>query len=86
MEPIITELNEKITLLNTINFNGKEMTEITLKKIILRPIMKRIVFITDEIERIIVFEGESDFESHKEDSKEVLIEALKNKIDSDYKK
>ncbi len=86
MEPIITELNEKITLLNTINFNGKEMTEITLKKMILRPIMKRIVFMTDEIERIIVFEGESDFESHKEDSKEVLIEALKNKIDSDYKK
>ena len=65
MEPIITELNEKITLLNTINFNGKEMTEITLKKMILRPIMKRIVFMTDEIERIIVFEGESDFESHK---------------------
>lgn len=86
MEPIITDLNEAIILKKAITFNGKQLTEITLKKMILRPIMKRIVFMTDEIERIIVFEGESDFELHKEDSKELLIEALKNKIDSDYKK
>lgn len=86
MEPTITELNEKVTLINTITFNNKEISEITLKKMILRPIMKRIVFLTDEIERIIVFEGESDFESHKNDSKELLIDALKNKVDSDYKK
>lgn len=86
MEPIITELNEKVTLTNTITVNNNKISEITLKKIILRPIMKRIVLMTDEIERIIVFEGESDFESHKNDSKEVLIEALKNKINSEYKK
>lgn len=86
MEPTITELNKKVELKNKITVNGVEITEVTLKKMILRPIMKRIVFMTEELDRVIVYDGEVEFEAHKDDSEEILIEALKNKIDSEYKK
>ena len=86
MEPTITELNKKVELTNKITVNGKEITEVTLKKMILRPIMKRIVFMTEELDRVIIYDGEVEFEAHKDDSEEILIEALKNKIDSEYKK
>ena len=86
MEPTITELNKKVELTNSITVNGKEITEVTLKKMILRPIMKRIVFMTEELDRVIIYDGEVEFEAHKDDSEEILIEALKNKIDSEYKK
>lgn len=83
MEPTIIELNKKVELTNTITFNGKEITEITLKKMILRPIMKRIVFMTTELDRVIVYEGDVEYEAHKDDSEETLIEALLAKIDTD---
>lgn len=83
MEPTITELNKKVELINTITVNGKEITEVTLKKMILRPIMKRIVFMTTELDRVIVYEGEAEYEAHKDDSEETLIEALLAKIDTD---
>lgn len=83
MEPTIIELNKKVELTNSITVNGKEITEVTLKKIILRPIMKRIVFMTEELDRVIVYEGETDYEAHKADSEETLIEALLAKIDTD---
>ena len=63
--------------------NGVELTEVTLKKLILRPIMKRIVFMTEELDRVIVYDGEVEFEAHKADSEETLIEALLVKIDTD---
>jgi len=83
MEPTIIELNKKIELTNPKTVNGTEITEVTLKKMILRPIMKRIVFLTEELDRVIVYDGEAEFEAHKDDSEETLIEALLAKIDTD---
>lgn len=83
MEPIITELNKKVTLTKAITVNGKQLTEVTLKKMILRPILKRILFMTEELERVLVYEGESEYEAHKNDSEAVLTAALLAKIDAD---
>jgi predicted amino acid racemase len=83
MEPTITELNKKVTLTNAITVNGKELTEITLKKMILRPVMKRIVFVTEELDRVIVYEGEVAYEAHKADSEATLTAALLAKIAAD---
>lgn len=83
MEPTIIELNKKVELTNAISVNGKEITEVTLRKMILRPIMKRIVFMTEELDRVIVYEGDVEYEAHKADSEETLIEALLAKIDTD---
>lgn len=81
--PKITELNQSIILLNPITINGSELKEITLKQIVVRPVMKRIVFMTTELDRVIVYDGEADYEAHKDDSNEFLIEALLVKIDKD---
>ena len=85
MEPTIKELNVTKTLLNPITFNGQEMTEIEIKKLILRPVIKRIVFLIEKLDRVIVYDGEAEFEAHKEDSDDTLISALLTKIDTDYK-
>lgn len=82
MEPTIIELNKKVELTNPKTVNGVEISEVTLKKMILRPIMKRIVFMTEEFDRVIIYDGESEFEAHKDDSEEILIEALLSKIDN----
>lgn len=84
MEPTITELNKKVELTNSITVNGKEITEVTLKKMILRPIMKRIVFMTEELDRVIVYEGDVEYEAHKDDSVEDLIAALLAKVEAEY--
>lgn len=84
MEPTTTELNKKVVLTTPITFNGKQITEITLEKVILRPIMKRIVFVTKELNRVIVYEGETEFEAHKNDSEADLTTALLAKIATEY--
>lgn len=84
MEPTITNLDKAITLIKAITINGKETTEITLEKMILRPVMKRIVFITKELDRVIAYDGEEDFEAHKNDAEEVLIAQLLKVIDDKY--
>jgi hypothetical protein len=83
MEPTIIELNKKVELTNAISVNGKAITEVTLKKMILRPIMKRIVFMTEELDRVIVYEGEVAYEAHKADSEATLTAALLAKIAAD---
>jgi hypothetical protein len=83
MEPTIKELNKKVELTNKITVNGKEISEVTLKKLILRPIMKRIVFMTEELDRVIVYEGEVAYEAHKADSEATLTAALLAKIAAD---
>ncbi len=85
MEPTIKELNVTKTLLNPITVNGKEVTEVTINKLILRPVIKRIVFLTEEFNRTIVFDGEVEFEAHKGDSDDTLISAFLTKIDTDFK-
>lgn len=84
MEPTITDLNKKVTLTKTITVNGVELTEITLEKMILRPVMKRIVFLTKELGRVIIYDGETEFEAHKNDSEADLTTALLAKVDSTY--
>ena len=84
MEPTITELNKKVELTNKINVNGKDITEVTLKKMIIRPIMKRIVFMVDELNRVIIYDGETEFEAHKDDSESDLTTKLLAVIDSTY--
>ena len=85
MEPIITTLNLKKILLNKIIFEGSEFTEINITRLVIRPVMKRIVFFTEEIEKIIIYEGDIEFDAHKDDSQETLIDALLSKIDLLYK-
>jgi len=84
MEPTITDLNKKVTLTSPITYNGVEITEITLEKVILRPIMKRIVFVTKELNRVVVYDGETEFEAHKNDSEADLTTALLAKIAAEY--
>ena len=85
MEPTIKNLNTLETLLNEATFRGRDYTEVNIKRLILRPVLKRIAFLTEEFDRIILFEGD-DYETHKNDSDEVLINALLSKIDTLYKK
>lgn len=84
MEPTTIELNITKTLTSPIIVNTKTITNLKLNTLILRPLIKRIVFFTDELHRVIVYEGEVDFEAHKNDSQEDLITALLNKIDTTY--
>jgi hypothetical protein len=84
MEPTIIELNKTVALTKEITVEGKKLTEVNLEKIIIRPVIKRIVFITKELNRIIVYDGEVDFEAHKDDSEEVLTAKLLEVIDSTY--
>jgi hypothetical protein len=86
MEPIIKDLNTKKTLVHTASLNGRDFTEVNIKKLILRPVLKRIVFITEEFDRIIVYQGDTDYAAHHGDSDETLTNALLAKIDADHKK
>ena len=85
MAAIITNLNVAKTLLNPITVNGQTITEIQVSDLIIRPVLKRIVFTVSEINKVIVYEGDTDFEAHKDDSQEALLTALLAKIDNDYK-
>lgn len=85
MGPIIIEINSTKALLNAAKLFEKEYTEVNIKELILRPLMKKIIFVTEEFNRIIVYEGDADFEAHKNDSDNVLIDALLAKIDTLYK-
>lgn len=84
MEPIILNLNKKLTLTGPITVNGKELTEVTVEKLIKRPVMKRIIFIVTELTKVIVYDGETEFEAHKDDSEADLTAKLLQKIAADY--
>jgi hypothetical protein len=84
MEPIITPLDITKTLLHPIIVNGETLTEVHLTKLILRPVLKRIVFTTNQLDRTIVYEGETEYNAHKDDSQNTLIDALLVKIDTTY--
>lgn len=84
MEPTIITLDTTKTLLNPIFVNNQIISEIYLKILLLRPAIKRIVFITNELDRIILYEGEVDYDAHKNDSQSTLIDALLVKIDTTY--
>lgn len=86
MGPTITDLNENLALLNTATFNGQDYTGVTLTKLILRPVMERIVFLTNEFDRVIVYEGATEYGAHSADTTSVLTTALLSKIDTLYKK
>ena len=85
MAAIITNLNVAKTLLNPITVNGQTITEVQVNELVIRPVLKRIVFNVSEINRVVVYEGDTDFEAHKNDSQEALLAALLTKIDNDYK-
>jgi len=84
MEPTIITLDITKTLLNPIVVDGQTISEIYLKILLLRPAIKRIVFITDRLDRIIVYSGEADYDAHKNDSQNTLIDALLAYIDANY--
>lgn len=84
MEPTILELNKKLTLTAPITINGKQLTEVTLEKLIKRPVMKRIVFLITELNRVMVWGGDTDYEAHKDDSEETLTAKLLEKIAAEY--
>lgn len=84
MGPIISELNQNVTLTAPITLNGATISAVNVERLIKRPIMKRIVFITTELANVIVYDGEIDYELHKDDDVAVLIEKLKEKIAADY--
>jgi hypothetical protein len=84
MEPTITPLDITKTLLHPIIVNGNTISSIHLTKLILRPVLKRIVFAIDQLDRVIVYEGEVAYDAHKNDSQNTLIDALLTKIDTTY--
>ena len=84
MEPTIITLDIEKTLLNPIVVDGQTISEIYLKILLLRPAIKRIVFITNELDRVIVYDGEAAYNAHKDDSQNTLIDALLAYIDANY--
>lgn len=86
MEPSFLELNTKLNLSKEIIVDGKTHQSLTLKRLIKRPLLKRIVFMTDEMDRVILYEGETDYETHKEDSEQTLISALKSHVETHFSK
>ncbi|HWY35517.1 MAG TPA: hypothetical protein VNX68_12800 [Nitrosopumilaceae archaeon] len=86
MEPTITEINLVKSLISTSTFEGNDYNSVTINQLILRPVLKRIVFTTKEFGRVAIFEGETDFNLHVSDSSDVLIQLFLNKIDTLYKK
>jgi len=84
MEPTIINLDINKTLLNPIIVDGQTISEIYLKVLLLRPAIKRIVFITDKLDRVIVYDGEAAYDAHKNDSQNTLIDALLTFIDANY--
>lgn len=84
MGPIITELNQVVALTAPVTFNGQSISQVTVERLIKRPIMKRVVFITTEMANVIIYDGEVEYEAHKDDDTATLIEKLKEKIAADY--
>lgn len=85
MEPIIKELNITKTLSTPITVNDVEITEINISRLILRPVLKKIVFLIEELnKRVILYEGEDLYEAHKDDSDETLIAKLLEVITAEY--
>ena len=81
---IITELNSKVNLLSAKNVDGIQISEITIKAITIRPFLKKINLLTEELGSVTIYDGEVDFEIHKGDSQQALIAALLAKINSDF--
>jgi hypothetical protein len=81
---IITELNSKVNLLSAKIVNEIEISEVTIKAITIRPFLRKINLLTEEFGPITVYDGEIDFETHKDDSNQDLITALLAKINSDF--
>lgn len=69
-KPILIELNEKITI-------GDK--EINITGILNRPVMKRIVVLSKELNRTIIYE-DWQYEAHKDDSIDELITEFKTRI------
>lgn len=84
MGPIITPLDITKTLLHPITVNGQTITEVHLTELVLRPVLKRIVFLTDQLDRVVVYEGETEYDAHKDNTQNQLIDALLIKIDTTY--
>ena len=83
MEPIFKEINETHPLLGTVNHNGQSYTAVTINKLIFRPVLKRVVFVTQEFDRVVVYEGE-EYNSHTGDTNSTLITVLLDKIAATY--
>ena len=84
MGPIITEIKEKKTLTSPKTVNGVELTEVTINHLVIRPVYKKIIFLTEEFNRVVVYEGDTDFGNHENDSIQDLTAALLAKINSDF--
>lgn len=88
--PVINELKKrkelkvKRTLLGPALIKRKEVTEINITELIFRPALKKIVFIIEEANRIVIYEGEADFNAHKDDSEELLINKLLQVINTKF--
>ena len=86
MEPLVKEINTVKSLIRQITINGKEISQINIQKLIFRPQVQRIVLVNAELGRVIVYQGEEEFEAHKNDSNDSLISDVLKKIDNDYTK
>ena len=75
MEPIFKDINETHPLLGSVIHNEQTFTAVTINKLIFRPVLERIVFTTNEFDRVIVYEG-ADYSAHSGDTQSQLIEKL----------
>ena len=85
-QPIITEINSSSTLLNPVTINGDFFSSVTINKLIVRPLLQRIVFDTQEFNRVILYDGTDEFQAHSGDTTQILTTALLNKINLINKK
>lgn len=87
-EPILIDVNKTFNLLNPVHIpffpNQPPASTVTIFKLIKRPVMHRIVLITQEFNRFIVYDGESDYNLHVNDTLEQYVQVLLNKVDQEY--
>jgi hypothetical protein len=84
--PIFKDVNSTKALLNSVKINGKEVSEVKVQKIVLRPFVKKIVCILDNAPRVVVYEGEEKYEAHKGDSNDSIMSKMLQVINETYKK
>lgn len=83
-EPTIVTLGIKPTLTNPLLVGGKTVTDVNIQTLIFRPIIKRIVFNTTEFNRVVLYDGDTEYATHVNDGQEALIRALFANLDATY--
>lgn len=86
--PEIIDVNQDFNLIKPVIIpfflNQPPTSTVRVFKLIKRPVMNRIILVTQEFNRQIIYDGQTDFEAHKNDTLEQFVAVLLTKIDKEY--